>query len=80
MRKYFMIALGLAIFAITPALARTNHRSATQATQNLRISAIPPSQGATTRAAIVDRLHKSVNAPDVDCVQHSFGVDIGLAC
>ncbi len=33
MRKYFTIALGLTIFAITPVPARTIHQSATQSTQ-----------------------------------------------
>jgi hypothetical protein len=80
MRKYLPIALGLAIFATTPALARTIHHSATQSTRNLQISAIPPSQGATPRVWIIGRLHKSVYAPDLDCVQHSFGTNIALAC
>jgi hypothetical protein len=80
MRKYLPIALGLAIFATTPAFASTIHHSPTQSTQNLHMSAIPPAQGATTRVAIVGRFHKSVDAPDQNCVQHSFGTDIALAC
>jgi hypothetical protein len=80
MRKYLPIALGLAIFVVIPALAKTIHHSAMQSTQTLHMSANPPSQGATTPLWIAGRRHKSAYAPDLDCVQHSFGIDIALAC
>jgi len=79
MRKYLPIGLALAIFASTPALARTIHHSAKQSTQNLHMSAVAPSQGATIRVGISGKPQNS-HAPDQDCVQHSFGVDIALAC
>ena len=79
MKRYLSIALALAIFGSAPALARTIHHSAKQSTQNLHMSAITPSQGATTRAGKFGTLHNS-DAPALDCVQHSFGIDIALAC
>ena len=80
MSKYLRIGLALAIFAAVPALAATIHRSTKQSTQNLRVSAAAPSQGATTRAGIAGKLHNSVGVPELDCVQHAFGIDIALAC
>ena len=80
MRKYLPIALGLVVFATTPAPARTILHTATESTQNLHMSAIPLSQVATNRVGAVERLHKSVDTPDLDCVQHSFGINIALAC
>jgi hypothetical protein len=77
MRKYLPIALVLAIFVAIPALAKTIHHSSTQ---TLHISANPPAQGATIPLWIAGRRHKSVYTPDLDCVQHSFGIDIALAC
>jgi hypothetical protein len=80
MSKYLPIALALAIFATAPALARTIHHSAKQSKQNLHMSAAAPSQGATTPGGIVGKLHYSVDAPDLGCVLHLFGVNIALAC
>jgi hypothetical protein len=80
MRKYPPIALALAIFAATPALAKTMHHSAKQSMHNLHMSAIRPSQGVTTGVGIVGKLHNPVDAPDLDCIQHAFGADIALAC
>jgi hypothetical protein len=76
MRKYLPIALALAIFATTPALARTIHHSAKRSTQNLQMSATAPSQGAPARVGP----HNSVGAPNLDCIQHLFGINIALAC
>jgi hypothetical protein len=80
MWKYLPIALALAIFAATPALAGTIRHSAKQPTHNLHVSAIRSSQGATTGVGIVGTPHNSVDAPDLDCVQHTFGTSIALAC
>jgi hypothetical protein len=79
MRKYLPIGLALAIFASTPALARTIHHSAKPSTQSLYMSAIAPAQGATIRTGISGKLQNS-DAPAQDCVQHSFGINIALPC
>jgi hypothetical protein len=80
MSKYFQIALALAIFAASPALGGTADHAAKQSTQNIRLSAVPSSQGTTTRAWTGRKLHNSVDAPDQDCIQHAFGLNIALTC
>jgi hypothetical protein len=80
MSKYFQIALALAIFAASPALGGTADHAAKPSTQNIRLSAVPPSQGPTTHAWTGRKLHNSVDAPDQDCIQRAFGLTIALTC
>ena len=79
MSKYFPIALALAIFAASPALGGTADHAAKQSTQNIRLSAVPSSQG-TTHVWMARKLHNSVDAPDQDCIQRAFGTNIALTC
>jgi hypothetical protein len=80
MSKYLPIALALAFFAASPALGGTADHSAKQSTQNLRVSAVPPSQGPTTHVWMARKLRNSVDAPDQDCIQRAFGLTIALTC
>jgi hypothetical protein len=80
MSKYFQIALALAIFAASPALGGTTDHAVKQSTQNIRLSAVPASQGPTSHAWIGRKPHNSADTTDQDCIQRAFGLTIALTC